>query len=425
MTTPSQGAEVQRRGWGPSNAQVLGPDIEAYPPTMDDLGYMPTGSLTLSEISALTMDRFVGIAWENGKMLSSLRWLRQLDDRLPPPSPQDHGVYLVSAPRGHTRYRFIHWSFYSQGHFYHLTAAHSDVLDYLDAKFDHSSKSSELRQASSVSLKVQNVLDPDSVNFAPLTAATEKTALQAYHVGCTRFTASQLLQIATSVISQIKSYDVFSENCQLFAISMVNRTVMARRNCSVFVGHMHQIAQWDLAGGPGREQGFHAKTTGYVLANPRIESENPRRPSLIELLWVDSWRSIRRNRDAWQIAVLYRDGERALGAYDPEGERRGLQFIWYRFRTDWEKLSLADTSKEVIEDVRKGRWRDACYGRLERRKESYVKKEMKAGKGPRLARLMLPLHRWSRGVTAEERRLWAAEATELLAVEAASGDGGE
>lgn len=405
MGTEPPNIEAQRPSQGLSNADILGPSIETLPLSMVDLEYIPPRSIvTLDEALNLAMTLVVGIAWENGKELSSLRWLRQLDDRLPPPSAQDYSVYLVTAPRGHAKYRFAHWSLYSQGHFYHLTATNSDGLHYVDAKFEHLSTNAELRRSIPVSLKVQNVFDANSTEFYPQIPKTEAIALQAYHAGCTRYTPLQIRTIAEYIISQIGPYKVFSKNCQLFALSLTGRIVMTRRDCSVFVGHMHQIAAWDLAGRPGRSAGFYTRATGYVLADPRTEDQLTCRPTLAQLLWLDSWRSIRRNRHAWEIATLYRKGEGARGSYDPEGSRTGLSYIWFRLRKDLD----SEQNQEIWEDIRRGRWRDVCYGRLERRKESYLKHERAARKGSRLTRVLLPVYRLSRGVSEEERKAWAA-----------------
>jgi hypothetical protein len=110
--TPS--VPAQRLGWGPPNSDVLGPDVLSLPQTWDDLGNETRKDFVdelLDDLRMLLRPR----AWDNAKLLSGVRWIRQLDSRLPPPSPGDHPVYLVTVPRGHTRYRFGHWSLYSQG----------------------------------------------------------------------------------------------------------------------------------------------------------------------------------------------------------------------------------------------------------------------------------------------------------------------
>ena len=159
------------------NSEILGPEALELPPALDDIGdYVGDNTSkrlrTLDEILGDLMMLIMPPAWHNGKLLSGLRWLDHLDARLPPPSPQDHSIYLVTAPRGSLKYRFTHWSLYSQGYFYHLTAAGSDALHYTEAKSGKTSPS-QLNQKISIALKLQNVLTPDDVDFVP---STEKNS---------------------------------------------------------------------------------------------------------------------------------------------------------------------------------------------------------------------------------------------------------
>ena len=260
--------KLERLGWGLPNSEILGPETLELPPVLDDFGYdTPKGFRlrTPDEILDDLTNFIMPLAWTHAKMLSGLRWLDLLDPRLPPPSPHDHSVYLVTVPRGRWRYRFIHWSLYSQGYFYHLTATGSDALHYMEAKSGKTSPS-QLNRKIPVALKLQNVINPADADFILPTRKTEQIALQAYQVGYTRFTSEQIRRLATYIISELKSYNVFDDNCQLFAIALAQRTVMAQRNCSVFVGDMHQIAKWDSTGGFGSER-FFSKSTGYVLAD--------------------------------------------------------------------------------------------------------------------------------------------------------------
>ena len=412
-TTRASGEDAQRPNRGPTNAEILGPSIETLPRTIDDYEYTTSRDMvTLDETIHWIISRVIGVAWDNAGYLSGLRWLNQLDQRLPPPSSQDRGVYLVAAPRGLTRYRFIHWSLYSQGHFYHLTATKRGTSNCQDATLEPSSTPAGPQDSRSVRLKVQNVVDESSAYFEPLSDKSEATALQAYHVGGTRFTAEQIRRIADAIIGEISSYNIFAENCQIFAISLAHRTIMTRRDCSIFVGHMHQIAAWDSAGRPAGSQGFHKRASGYVLADPRTFDESMRRRTMLEMLWLDLWQTIRVSEHAWQISVLYRKGESAKGAYDPEGTRNRLEYAWCRFCKDFPMEQF----KQIYQDFEGGRWRDACYGRLEERRSSYVAKEIRAKKGSVPIRLLLPLFRLLGGVTREEQGRWAAEAKEMLQI---------
>lgn len=389
-------------GKGLPNSEILGPEVLELPPALDDIGVdTPKGFRlrTLDEISDDLLRPIMPVAWDNGKFLSGLRWLDQLDARLPLSSPQDHSVYLVTVPRGKMKYRFTHWSLYSQGYCYHLAAIGSDALHYMEAKSGKTSPS-RLNQKMPVALKLQNVINPVDADFVPPTRKTQQIALQAYHIGYTRFTSEQIRRLATYIISELKSYNVFNENCQLFALSLADRTVMAQRNCSVFVGDMHQIARWDSTGGFGSERPF-SKLTGYVLSDARKDHT---------VWWIaKDWRSLRLNRKAKAIAILYRDGERAVGAYDPSGRREGIRYFMHLLCRDFPTAK----AHEIWEDLKHRKWRDAFFGRLEWRKSSYIREVARARSGDRLAELLLPFHRWSLRVTEEERLVWAAEAAEV------------
>jgi hypothetical protein len=91
---------------------------------------------------------------------------------------------------------------------------------------------------------------------------------------------------------------------------------------------------------------------------------------------VDSWQAIRIDEHAARIAVLYREGESATGAYDPEGTRGALGYSWYQFR----KRFPTDQYHQIRDDLKGRRWKDAFFGELEERRESYVAKELRARK---------------------------------------------
>lgn len=398
---------VERRGRGLPNSEILGPEALEFPPVLDDFGHdTPQGFRlkTLHEVMDNLINLIMPPAWTNGKFLSGLRWLGPLDARLPPPSPHDHSVYLITVPRGQWRYRFTHWSLYSQGYFYHLTVAGSDALHYMEAKSGKTSPS-QLNRKIPVALKIQNVINPADADFILPTNKTQKTALQAYQVGYTRFTSEQIRRLATYIISELKSYNVFDDNCQLFALSLTRRTVMAQRNCSVFVGDMHQIAKWDSTRGFGSERLF-SKSTGYVLADAKDKYTNPR--TAIEMAKL-ILRCSGLSSKASDIAILYRDGEHAVGAYDPSGQREGIRYALYLFRRDLD-TGRAD---ENWEDFKQRRWRDAFFGRLDSRKSSYIRRVARVINGDRMAGLSLWFDRWSLRITQEERLMWEAEAAEV------------
>lgn len=108
--------------------------------------------------------------------------------------------------------------------------------------------------------------------------------------------------------------------------------------------------------------------------------------------------------------MLYREGEMVSGAYDPEGTKGFLRYSWYQFRKELPR----EQYRQVRDDFKAKRWKDAIFGRLEERRESYVAKELRARKGSVPMRLLLPLFRLNNWVTKEEREMWAAEAEAML-----------
>ena len=341
-------SKADRQRWVP-NSEILGPEVLHLPQAIDDIdqrkasGILDQSEGTLSGLLELVMP----LALYHAQSLSALAFLELLDISLPQPSPQDHSVYLVTAPRGRLRHRFVHWSLYSQGYFYHLTATGSDALHYKGAKLGKTLPSN-INQKIPLTLKVQNVVNPDDAEYVHRTGGTQRIALQAYHIGYTRFTSDQIRRLATYIIGRMESYNVFDENCHSFACELADRTVMAQRNFSVFVGDMHQIGDWDSTGESGQRR--FSKLTGYVLADARKDHLEPR-------TWDMGWRSRRLRthllRTAERITILYRDGEHARGAFDPSGERGYFHYQWH---------CLLLECAQIREDFKQRRWRKLFYG---------------------------------------------------------------
>ena len=84
--------------------------------------------------------------------------------------------------------------------------------------------------------------------------------------------------------------------------------------------------------------------------------------------------------------------------------------MWYQFRKEFP----SDQYRRIRDDFKERKLKDAFFGRLEERRESYVAKELRARKGSVPMRLLLPLFRLNRWVTKEEREIWAAEAEAML-----------
>ncbi|KAL6717829.1 hypothetical protein ACLMJK_003914 [Lecanora helva] len=153
-----------------------------------------------------------------------------------------------------------HWSFHTQGIFYHLSAPdlprESDRTKLKSGKSRHVECRLECEDFSSVTTN----------DYIRARHSAIRKVLLAYKVGQTDYDIQQIRRLAEWIISQLSSYALFSANCQHFVTTMVCRTVMRFGDRSAFAGSSVQIADWDLQRGdfPHTNDCEH----GFVVAPP-------------------------------------------------------------------------------------------------------------------------------------------------------------
>ena len=199
----------------------------------------------------------------NGDFMTSVVSQGQLDSRLADPSPISHDVFLVARPGRLTMNpsgSLKHWSFYCQGHFYHLSAP--------GLRRDDAGRSQNASKSHGVQCKLnhEDWRDLDPGEWRRLQDTERRRPLMACKVGQTDYRPDQILQIASWVVDQLPSYDLFDVNCQHFVKAIVDRTVMRLCDRTVFVGSKTQVVDWSL--GRGNQPHVNGLERGFIIAPP-------------------------------------------------------------------------------------------------------------------------------------------------------------
>lgn len=181
----------------------------------------------------------------NGDFLTHIKSYQHLDDCLADPASTASDVYAVSRLVGaHKPFGSLHhWSFYTQGVFYHLSAP--DLPRETMGKSQNAVKS----RGVGCLLKREEMRILSSEARADLQKQSRGKPLHAYKIGQTDYKPEQILQIAQRAVDQFSAYSLSSANCQHFVSTMVRRTVMRLCDRSTFAGTALQIADWDLKRG--------------------------------------------------------------------------------------------------------------------------------------------------------------------------------
>ncbi len=174
----------------------------------------------------------------NGEFITDVLMRFHLNTRLADPSPNSHDVFLVVRPRDSVNYplgSFKHWSFYCQGHFYHLSAS--------GLRRDTIGKSQNASKTQGVSCQLNhedwNHLDPGDLRR--LLGIEGQKPLMALKVGQTDYKPYQILHIASWIVEQLSSYNLFYANCQHFIGAMADGTITRLCDRTVFMGTKMQI----------------------------------------------------------------------------------------------------------------------------------------------------------------------------------------
>lgn len=174
----------------------------------------------------------------NCEFMRSVSVRAHWDVRLADPSSSSYFIFLVARPgRGveTPAGSLNHWSFYSQGHFYHLSAPGlgRDTV----GRSQNASKS----QGASCKLKHEDWSHLDPGEWRRRQEVGRHKPLMAWEIGQTDYKPFQILQMASWVVDKLPRYNLFDANCQHFVVAMMDRTVMRLSDRTVFMGLKTQI----------------------------------------------------------------------------------------------------------------------------------------------------------------------------------------
>ena len=194
----------------------------------------------------------------NGEFVATVKMHQHLQPLLANPASTASDIYLVTRPESivnNPAGSLRHWSFYTQGVFYHLSAP--------DQPRDTTGKchNATISRHVPCRLKCEDLSHVNSEDYIRLRTSSDQKVLLAYKVGQTDYRPDQILHLAQWAVRQLSRYSLFSANCQHFATTMFRRTAMRVGDRSAFVGTVVQIADWDLTRGiqphtNGIERGF-------------------------------------------------------------------------------------------------------------------------------------------------------------------------
>lgn len=198
----------------------------------------------------------------NGEFIAKVKLHHHLQPLLSDPASTASDVYLVARPESLTIPfgSLLHWSFYTQGFFYHLSALDRSRDDTWSSQNPTKSTNTVCR------LKYEDLSTVNSEDYIRFQGPLGRKVFLAYKVGQTDYRPDQILKLAEWVVRQLSAYGLFSANCQHFATTMVRRTVMRVGDRSAFAGTATQIVDWDLR----KESQLHVNgiERGFLVAPP-------------------------------------------------------------------------------------------------------------------------------------------------------------
>ncbi|KAL3418387.1 hypothetical protein PVAG01_10103 [Phlyctema vagabunda] len=352
----------------PANIAILYPRYQDHFPTIGDLPYKD------KNLPSRILDRIVNPILPNVDILRTAMGPNQFENSLPDASPSAHDVYLVCRPHRLVMASFAHWSYYSQGHFYHLSAP---------GLRGPSQGFSDGQEAANVVLKHQDFSSPDTPDYLQLLSWSKKKVLVAFQVGQTEYDPEALQLLAGWIVDQISRYEIYENNCQRFVTSLFNRTIMRKRDISTFVGTIPQILHWDQE---AKRTGTHTDSVehGFLVQEPHsgaihysdmLESSNTRTGPLKMSMYLQDIFKQGRSKD---IRVLIEQGDLALSAYGALAQHNEI------LKASVTNIRRAFT--EFGEDILAARWRDAFVGRLDTRQDFIAHNLARTQRGDQFAR---------------------------------------
>jgi hypothetical protein len=208
-----------------------------------------------------TMDNLSVLNW----VVRATWFTKDFDEcALDEPHPSSRDVYVVRRTHGNfPALAPMHWSVYTQGHFYHLSVENREG--------SATPSGVQIPNGQIVVLKDEDHSqaggDGDDVTPTPNPKGRLPPLLVAYHVGQTDYTSSELRDLAGQIISDIASYSFARQNCQHFVTTFIMNILMRKRNNTNFIGTDKQIASWDLR---EKDTGVHSNTMekGFLVLTP-------------------------------------------------------------------------------------------------------------------------------------------------------------
>ncbi|RDW58775.1 hypothetical protein BP6252_13251 [Coleophoma cylindrospora] len=306
----------------PISAALLSQTPEQYPSTLGDFAAHDVSGGKLMRKIESTLYNLSGLptGLSTGRELKSVHFAKQLNRSLPRTidgARESHHVFVVSVPHIGWIVSPRHWSVYSQGYFYHLSAdVGKSELGGCGCGNNPTGAPATIR------LKIEDLSSPQTPDYTRAQEEGRKMkAFVAFEVGQTQYLPSNMHILAQGIIDQLSAYDLLEANCQIFASTLLHRVVMTQRDCSTFAGTMVQLVDWDLRGRhkAGAEQPRNVNE-GYLLRRPILRTPDIMFPALSISFASLNW------YEARAIRLLYERGPMTIGAMDPTGERHWLMY---------------------------------------------------------------------------------------------------
>ena len=358
------------------NTEILKHHEADYPPCLRDISLKPvhTSNAFQRVLQVLNNELLQRVGQRPACFRVDLQlalYRRQLLPGLPDRTNESKHVYVVTKPHVPFEVSWLHWSVYSQGYFYHLSADSPNGLT------GQSGCSGARRKTAGTQtlLKIEDFSTVDSAHYAKAMDDASKQSFVAYEMGSTQYDPEQLETLARWIIARLGTYELLAANCQFFAISLIHRAVMTRRDCSAFVGNKTQRVDWDLRARHKDDIEEVARVPydfehGYLVRKPRIRHSRSFRTMLpFFVLFPISGTKLK------AINTLYEHGPSIGTSYrpkmDPAGKHGILTYPFvsvqarttFRYHSQYLRLAV----REFGEDLLARRWRDALYGRKETR----------------------------------------------------------
>lgn len=144
---------------------------------------------------------------------------------------------------------------------------------------------------------------------------------------------------------------------------MLERIVMTKQDCLVFVGTTAQLVSWDMHNRLDTDVCKpNSRASGYLIRSPLPPKGRSWSSTYPFYYWT-----VAKVSTARPIRILYEDGQLASGARDPMGQHTVLGYTWYTWKTDLKyfREDFKRAVREFCEDVAKGEWENAFRGREE------------------------------------------------------------